>query len=222
MKCFISRCCNTTILNYTEFRNNDNIQEVIKGLKNFEEIENIYNNKFLLNGCDATMNEDENTKKYEICMNDGNINSANNTNNIIKLVEYMVDNIYRTDQMNKDIMEASIYGQNYTYFTELLFNDSNFQTIENIFYKYIFSVDDIFKHTIINNLNEYLKLKKNLLVILVFSLSLIMVLYNVGFLCISVPNLVYLLNVSRCVLKIIPTSVIIHSPDLESWIENKY
>ena len=29
-------------------------------------------------------------------------------------------------------------------------------------------------------------------------------------------------NVSRCILKIIPTIVIYNTPELESWIENKY
>ena len=222
MKCYISKCDNTTVLNYTELKSNDNIQEVIKGLKNFKEIENFYNNKFLLNACDAAMNKDEDPKRHEICINDSIIISANNTDNIIKLLEYMVDNIYRKDKMNKDTVKIYGNGINSTYFRELLFNDSSFQTVENIFYKYIFSVDTIFEQIITNSLNEYLKFKKNLLVILVFSLTLIMVLYNIGFLSFSVPKLVYLLNVSRCVLKIIPTSVIMHSPELEDWIENKY
>ena len=32
----------------------------------------------------------------------------------------------------------------------------------------------------------------------------------------------HLLSVSRCILKIIPTIVIYNTPELESWIENKY
>ena len=49
-----------------------------------------------------------------------------------------------------------------------------------------------------------------------------MVFYNISFLLITIPKLVYLLSVSRCVLKIIPSSVIINTPELETWIENKF
>ena len=37
-----------------------------------------------------------------------------------------------------------------------------------------------------------------------------------------VKKLVNYLSVSRCIMKIIPTSVIISTQELETWIENKY
>jgi hypothetical protein len=37
-----------------------------------------------------------------------------------------------------------------------------------------------------------------------------------------VNKLIHLLSVSRCILKIIPTTVINNTQELENWIENKY
>ena len=37
-----------------------------------------------------------------------------------------------------------------------------------------------------------------------------------------IKKLIHHLSVSRIILKIIPTSVIINTQELESWIENKY
>ena len=140
----------------------------------------------------------------------------------MKLLEYKIDNIFRKNEMNKGKIETLRNGTNVTYFRQMLFNITDFKEVEDIFYKYIFTVDNIFEEIIKRSLDDYLKIKKYLLIILVFCLALLMVLYNFIFLAISVPKLVYLLNVSRCVLKIIPTSVIMTSPELEAWIENKY
>ena len=222
LKCFINNCSNTTVLNFAFLQNTDNIQEVISGIKKFKEIENFYNNKFLLNACEAAINKNNDKKKYDICLNESIINSANNTDNIMKLLEYKIDNIFRKNEMNKGKIETLRNGTNVTYFRQMLFNITDFKEVEDIFYKYIFTVDNIFEEIIKRSLDDYLKIKKYLLIILVFCLALLMVLYNFIFLAISVPKLVYLLNVSRCVLKIIPTSVIMTSPELEAWIENKY
>ena len=37
-----------------------------------------------------------------------------------------------------------------------------------------------------------------------------------------IKKLVHHLNVSSCIMKIIPTSVIVNTPELETWIESKY
>ena len=222
IKCFISECDTSIQLNYSELQSTENIQEIIKGLKYFEEIDDFYNNRFLLNACDAVINKNKEEKRYELCINDSIIIGANNTENIMKLIENTIDNIYKKDEMNKGKNITLEDGKNITYYRQLIFNDSNFQMIENIFYKYIFSIDDIFEEIVKTNLDEYLKFKKYLLIILVFCFALIMILYNISFLIIFVPKLVYLLNVSRCVLKIIPISVIVNNQELETWIENKY
>ena len=217
VKCYISECNNSTILDYSELKSSDDIQKMIKGIKYFKEIEIFYNDKYLLNACQASIDPVKQKNKYDSCLNDSIITSSNNTDNIMKLIENIINNIYKKDLMDKAKKDTSI-----TYSSQLIFNDTNFQMIENIFYKYIVSVDDVLKEAILNSLDSYLKSKKYLLIVLVLCLAFIIVLYNILFLAIFVPKLVYLLTVSRCVLKIIPTSIIMNTPDLETWIENKY
>ena len=222
MKCFIDDCDTHTNLNYSQLKSTENIQEVIKGLKHFSLIEDFYNNKFLLNACDAAINKYKQEKRYELCINDLTIISANNTDNLMKLIENIIDSIYKKDEMENASNKTLQNGTNMTYYKHLLFNNIHFQKIENIYYKYIFSVDDIFGTVFKINLRDYLNKRKNLIILLIFSLALIMVFYNMGYLSISLPKLVYILSISRCILKIIPTSVIMNTPELEDWIENKY
>ena len=222
VKCFISECNNSTSLDYSKLKSTETIQEVIKGLKHFEKIEDYYNKKFLLNACEAAMEREKEKERYDICKNDSIITSANNTDNIMKLIENIIDNIYKKEEMDEGTIKTLSNGTNVTYYKQLLFGDTNFQTIENIFYKYIFSVDSTFKNVVKTSLFIYLKYKKRVLILLIVFFAITMVAYNAIFLTFSSPKLVYLLSVSRCVLKIIPTSVIMSTPELESWIESKY
>ena len=49
-----------------------------------------------------------------------------------------------------------------------------------------------------------------------------MIIYCFYLMIFFVKKLVNYLSVSRCIMKIIPTSVIISTQELETWIENKY
>jgi hypothetical protein len=85
-------------------------------------------------------------------MNDTLIMSANNTDNLLKLVDDWVDNIHKEDDMNIDS-----YGENYN--RRILFNTSYFKNIEHMFYKYIFNVSDRFQSVVKKDLEDYLKKK---------------------------------------------------------------
>jgi len=216
VKCFISSCENKTILNYTEFKSNDEIRDMMKGLRNFKKIEDYYNNKYLLNACEAVIDKIFEPEKFEYCMNnDSIISTSNNTDNLLKLEDNIIDNIYKKEDMYR-----------YTYGVQSnrlsLFNESNFQNIEYIFYNYIFSVGDFFADIITTNLDEYLRMKKRILILLVCCLALALILYCLIFMTVYIPKLTHFLSVSRSVMKIIPTSMIMITPELENWIENKY
>ena len=73
-----------------------------------------------------------------------------------------------------------------------------------------------------DNLLEYLNQKRSLIISLVCFLSctVICLCIYIGFCFIS--KLIYYLSVSRCIMKIIPTTVINNTTELETWIENKY
>mgnify|MGYP002623897698 CR=1 FL=1 len=216
VKCFISSCDNRTQLNYSEFKSNAEIRDMMKGLRNFKKIEDYYNNKYLLNACEAVIDKILESEKYEYCNNnDSIISTANNTDNLLKLADNIIDNIYKKDEMYRVI--NGVQANRLT-----LFNESSFQNIEYIYYNYIFSIGDFFADVIKNNLDEYLVMKKKILILLVCCLALTLILYCLIFMSIYIPRLVHFLSVSRSVMKVIPTSIIMITPELENWIENKY
>ena len=49
-----------------------------------------------------------------------------------------------------------------------------------------------------------------------------MIIYNITYIVILTPKLVHLMNISRGVIKIIPTSVIMNTPELQALIGSKY
>ena len=212
IKCFMSECQNQTHLEYN-LVDMELIQEVIKGINLFKDVSDFYNNKFLLDACAASMEVDKTDEEYIDCVNDTLIISANNTDNLIKLINDLVENIYKEYHMDKNSSD---------YFKQKLFNTSYFQQMEEIFYKYIIPVGDIFAKLVREDYNEFLKNKKTLITILVICLGIIMFIYCFFLGIFFVQKLVHYLSVSRCVMKIIPTSVIISTQELETWIENKY
>ena len=108
------------------------------------------------------------------------------------------------------------------YFKEKLYNTTYFQQMEEIFYKYIIPVGDIFAEIVNKDINFFLKKEKTIIIILVVCLGVIMFIYCLYLGIFFVRKLIHYLSVSRCVMKIIPTSVIISTQELETWIENKY
>jgi hypothetical protein len=215
VKCYMSGCDKTKNLDYSGLVNMDIIQEVIKGISTFNEVKIFYNEKFLLNACAAAIDKNKYEDEYNKCLEESLIVSANNTDNLIKLVSSIVDNIYTEHEMNSQNLESDNN-------TLLLFNTSYFNQMEEIFYKYIIPVGDNFAKLVNEDLDHYLTERKILVLILVCVLGTIMVIYSLIYLVIFINQLVHYLSVSRCVMKIIPTSVIISTPDLENWIENKY
>jgi len=212
IKCFMSECQNKADLKYN-LVDMGLIQEVIKGINLFDDVSDFYNNKFLLDACAASLEVDKDDPRYIDCANDTLIISANNTDNLIKLIDDLVENIYKEYEMDKDSVG---------YFKQKLFNTSYFQQMEEIFYKYIIPVGDIFAKLLKEDFNEFLKNQKTLITILVVCLGVIMFIYCLYLGIFFVRKLVHYLSVSRCVMKIIPTSVIISTQELETWIENKY
>ena len=213
IKCFMSECQTTNKLKYSDLVNMNLIQEVIKGINLFDNVNEFYNNRFLLDACAASIEVKENYEKYQNCTSETLIISANNTDNLIKLIEDLVENIYKEDQMNIN---------NTDYNKQQLYNTNYFQQMEEIFYKYIIPVGDIFSKIVSDDFNLFLKREKTVITVLVICLAIIMFLYCLYLGIFFIRKLIHYLSVSRCIMKIIPTSVIISTQELETWIENKY
>ena len=211
LKCFIIECQKGNhSLSYSYLGNNDKIQIFVKGIRNFKNIEDFYDNKFMLNACEAAINKEKEIERYNECINDNIINSANNTDNIMQLISNFRDNIYRKDSLQNGRMR------------QMMFNSSLYKDIEYLFFNYIYTVEDIFENTVISSLNDYIKINKFFLIILAAIYSVTMIIYNIIYIIILTPQLVHLINISRGILKIIPSAVIMNTPELQNLIGNKY
>ena len=215
LKCHIMDCQKgNSELSYEHLGTNEKIQLFVKGIRKFKEIEDFYDNKYMLNACKAAINKDLEEKRYNICISENKINNANNTDNVLELLTSFIDYIYKKDIMNS--------GKIDNYFRQILFNDTIYQNVEYLYYNYIFTVGDIFERTVKLSLNDYIKQNKMLLIILLFVFCVLMIFYNFIYQILFTPRLRYLINISRGILKIIPTSVIMNTPELNSYVGNKY
>ena len=214
VKCYISECQIKSELNNTGLVNMSLIQKVINGVNLLPGISEFYNEKFLLNACSAAMDPESQKELYEACLGDSIIINANNTNNLLKLIEIYVDNLKKEYEINSNI------DPNYKKIK--LFNSTNFKNMEYIFIFYILSVPDIFKETIVDGLNEFLLSEEIFITFLIISSGILIFLCCIILGFILIRKLVHYLCISSCIIKIIPISVIFGTQELETWIENKY
>ena len=213
-------------LSYSDLVNKSEIQSIVQGISLFKELSEFYNNNFLLNACDTAFDKTLNPDEYETCTNDVLIQSANNTDSLLKLVDETVENIYKEEEMKlgKTVQYPSDdeNALNYTFAPQMLYETSSFNELETVFYKYITPVSDNFAKVIKLSLENYIDNKKIMIIILICVVGII-VIAMCGYIGIFfVEKLIHLLSVSRCILKIIPTSVINTTDDMEKWIEEKY
>ena len=219
VKCFMTECKISNNLSFNELITKNDIQKIVQGFALFKNLNNFYNEKFRLNACAAVyLNSDE----EKVCLEDELIQSGNNTESLLKLISETVDNIYKDYEMK---IGTNITMKDKTvkeFKTIYLFESDAFKDLELVFYKYIAPVSNNFALICIESLRDYLNTKKNLVFVLIYSFCIIVIglCCYIGFF--FVRRLIYLLSVSRCILKIIPTSVINTTQELETWIESKY
>lgn len=214
IKCMMSNCNTNNELNYSTLVNKSVIQSIVQAINIFPKLDDFYNNKFLINACESAFNKEKNPTEYENCMNDVLIQSANNTDSLLKLIDETVNNIQKDQEMK---LEADSNFDNIK-----LYNTSSFNELESIFYKYVSPVSYNLDEVVTESLKDYLNTKFILLSIISASLLLSMIIISFWVGVFGVKRLIHLLSVSRCILKIIPTIVINNTQDLELWIENKY
>ena len=210
----MSNCDVKNKLEYSTLVNKSEIQSIVQAINLFPELDDFYNNKFLINACDAAFDKKLNETLYESCMKDVLIQSANNTDSLLKLIDETVGNIKKEQEMK--VQEDKEFDN------VKLYNTSSFNELETIFYKYVAPVSYNVDSIITSSLKVYLETQFIILSSISASLVLCMVVMAVWIGVFGVKRLVHLLSVSRCILKIIPTIVINNTQDLELWIENKY
>ena len=220
VKCFMSECKIYNDLIFNELISKENIQDIVQGISIFKEMDTFYNEKFLLDACGAIYSY--NTSEYDECITDELIQSANNTESLLKLISETIDNIYQDQEFKQGTYYTLTNGSKTKYKNYFLFSSTSFNTLEYVFYKYIAPVANNFTSICINCLLDYLNDKRNIVIalVIIFCILVIGCCIYIGFLFIA--KLIHLLSVSRCILKIIPTTVINNTQELEMWIESKY
>ena len=103
-----------------------------------------------------------------------------------------------------------------------LFSSDNYGQIDKIFFKYFLTVEENFVHCIEDDLDTFSNSFYVTSLILLFSFGLIIIIYYILSRIFLLRNLIHNLSISRMIMKIIPTSIIIGTPELETWIESKY
>ena len=214
VKYMMSNASTSVKLNYTSLVDKTNIQTIVQDINNFPYMNEYYNNKYLLNACAAAFDETTFPEEYEDCMSDEIMESGNNTDSLLKLIDELVDNIEKEKSTNKE--------SDKTYDTLKLFNTTEFKQMENVFYKYITPVSQNLDKAIEQSLNDYLDKTFVILWVGCGVLVLLMIIFSFWIGVYGVKRLIHLISISRCILKIIPTIVINNTPELEQWIENKY
>ena len=213
IKCFLSGCQDIQKIESNILFNYDIIQDIIKGLNLFTNVNHFYNDKYLINACAAAINKEEKLEEYNKCMDDFTIKTANNTENLLKLMDDLIYNIKN---------EFEINCNNDSFCRKNLFSDINYKQIEKIFFEYIMPVEGNFVNYILDDLNLFLFYSQIYVIIILCVFTVIEIIICILSRIILIKKLVHNLSVSRCIIKIIPTSIIISTPELENWIENKY
>ena len=211
LNCFISGCKFKNLLDTSKLADYNIIHDIIQGLNAFPKISEFYNEKFLLNACKAAFTN-ETSEDYINCQMDPIILTAVNTENLLKLVDDLIRDIRK---------EQEIKGGN-AMSRKTLFQSDYYYKIDTIFFKYFLTVEKNFIDCINVDLNNYIQSFYVTSLLLISSFGLIIILFYLLSRIILIKNLIHHLSISRMIMKIIPTSIIINTPELESWIESKY
>jgi hypothetical protein len=220
IKCLISQCQTSNPRIYTiNSVDRTVIEGIIRDISDFPELGYFYSNKYLLNACAVIWDQNVNNTKYNNCMNDLIVKSANNTDSLLKLIDQTVSTIKKDEQMKSGQYYTLSDNSTVRFTNPLLFETENFRNLEYIFYNYIAPVSDSFADVISISFNDYLSAVKIKIVILicVFVFSILVFSFYIVF--IFTRKLIHLLSVARVILRIVPIS---STQELETWIESKY
>ena len=208
-KCVLAKCNISTSLDYTSFYNDQLIFQVYQAMEGLDEIYDFYHNYYIIDICSSAY--DKNDKNYEQCKKQELPNSLNNTSD---LIDYILNKV-------EDLISEANYSLsiNSSYDIKNTFGSSTFSTLEESFYYYLIPVTERINSSILKSMENIIHQKRRIIFILIcfFNIGvLIFILYvKYGFM----RTFEYLLSISKCVIKIIPSSMICSNQDLENWLE---
>jgi hypothetical protein len=222
IKCAISRCDVNSTLSYNTAISSLDKQNIIDQIKFYPELDDFYNNKYLLSICDTLYNvnssEIYNNTNFKLCQQDNFIKSANHTQNLLKTI---LDNIFALNKLI-EIQKKSgpVKSNNESYYKP--FESQYFSDMEYGFYKFILQIPIVCDSVLTLSLTNYMLQVRNVTLVLIIIYAVLLVLFSFYIIFIFTQTLIHLLSISRCIMKIIPTGVITNTPELENWMESKY
>ena len=208
IKCLILNCYINSILDYKDFYDSSYLEYFYQNLPKFSILDNYYTKYYLLDACLA-MNYEKNTELYNNCYENEIVKSLNNTKSFIDFIIYEINNINYEVQQNLDnfFFEFQIIGS------------SSFINLEDAFYNYVSPTIQIFNDIILESIDKKLDNINNFIKI-IFSIYISILIFFILYVKLKfLPLFEYLLSVSKCVIKIIPTSIISSNQVLENWLD---
>ena len=188
------------------------LQVVVTKIAKFDEILSLYNN-MQINICDASFNKNENLK-YETCSKDSIVQTVNNTNSIFNSIETQVEDLLQLMQYYISV--------NKEYDTKSLYNETVIKDCEYLYYNYLVSFIDNIASATLHNQKKQLDHQRKIAIIIYVIVIVETIIYSAYIWIIFLKKIIYLLSVARCILRIIPISVIYSTPEVANWIENNF
>ena len=100
-----------------------------------------------------------------------------------------------------------------------LFTSDNYEQLEEAYYLYIVPSLDIVDNNIREGFNDLFdKYQKYILIISAIFL-ICLVVFIIYIKIFFIPSIKHMLNITKCIIRIIPTSIIYENQDLENWLE---
>ena len=204
IKCEIFGCKNNNELDFESFFDETIYYEIISIFPNFPLIYEYYY-KFYLNDSCRAEGKEFNSEEYNNCYNNSLIKSFNNTNNFINFIFESVNNFVFEIQSGKS--------------PDNLVNSYIFNNLEEALYLRVIPTIMNFIKTIEKAVETVFN--KNLIKIITILVcyAIVLILFIEYIKDIFIPKIKYSLSVTKCLIRIIPTSIISTNKDLEIWLD---
>jgi hypothetical protein len=204
IKCTIAKCNREKIIDFNLNLTQDQYEIVKDQINFYPQMYDFYTNKYLTNICLYSFTGED---QMNICKETEIIKSANNTQTLLNMV---TDYIY---YLNKDI---KVNSDNNPY------DSIYYQRIETIFYKFVLTMPENFVWISTVSIKSYMQKVYMTVLALIIVFAICIVIFSIVSIFYYISKLIEYISISRCILKIIPTNVIINSYELEEWLGNKY
>jgi hypothetical protein len=204
-KCTLLSCKRGSLIGFNKSFTFEDDTVIKEQLNFYPELLNLYTNKYLKDICSLVHN-DTTSDAYTACRDDDIVLSTNSTTVLLNALD---DALY---YLNKEFSLEKTPQ----------FNNTYYQKAERIFYNFVINIPKTLITTSVISLNNYMYRIQFIVIALIVVFAIVIIAFSIYAIFSYITSLISYIAISRCILKIIPTNVIIHTNELEEWLENKY